>query len=201
MRNLVEALRESLLLLVEEIGILFLAGAAWTLSLILILPLPSATWALYRTAARLREGEGLSLRAYLRTWRELRPAWLRTAPLLLIPVVIAVDVRFYSAWAPWVAGVGLGLTLLWAGTAFWALPAMATRDLPLGAALRSGFLLALARPGHTLFWLALLLGSLALLIRFWLFLLLPLWGAWGALCGVTGLEAVLETLPPEEGSD
>jgi uncharacterized membrane protein YesL len=182
--------------------LMLLAGASivWWLGVLLIVPGPPATAGLYYLAHRIVHEQRVELGFF---WQEARKrlgqSWGLAGVNLLALAILVVNFVFYAGIQNFLRYIALAwvyLFLLWLALQFHLFPLLFEMENPrLGLLLRNAALLALMRPGYTLF--LLVLAFLATILCIVLpFLLLAIWPALMALLGaratLTAIEVVAE---------
>ncbi len=169
---------------------------AWIFCCVTVVLGPPATLGLYYVTNRLAHGESLGLgglveggrRYFVKSWQW---ALLNTAALL----VLAVDLMFYAqlqaAWAGFLQGTFIVLSLLWLLVQFYTLPFLVEQEhKSLKLALRNGLFVALAAPGYTL----VVVGIATLLLTFSALLIFPFFMGLPSLLAAIGNRAVIERM-------
>jgi hypothetical protein len=151
-----------------------LISVAWLLLVLLIVPGPPATLALFDAATRVHARETVTLDGYLRlVWRWFGSGWRWGATMLAVALLFAVDLRaapeaFGAAALPFTLALAL-LGALWLLLQFYALALLQRQETPsLRLAWRNAAVMLLANPLFSLVLAAavaaLLAASLAVLV-------------------------------------
>ncbi len=169
---------------------------AWIFCCVTVVLGPPATLGLYYVTNRLAHGESLGLgglvegarRYFVKSWQW---ALLNLAALL----VLVVDLMFYAqvqaAWAGFLQGTFIVLSLLWLMVQFYTLPFLVEQEHKgLKLALRNGLFVALSAPGYTL----VVAGMAALLLALSALFVFPFFMGLPSLCTAIGNRAVIERL-------
>lgn len=191
-----KTIKTSLALWWHDWLVLTVLNLAWVLCLATLVLGPPATFALYRAAQMVVNGQGVDFPELLRfSRRHLLKSWLWMLANLLIAAGIWLNLQFYAgvnvAWTVWVRPIPLLIGALWLTLQVYALPYLMEQEVfSLRQAFRNALFTLLASPLYSVVVISFVCFSLVLGTRlvFLFFLGLP------CLLAVLGTVAVKERL-------
>jgi uncharacterized membrane protein YesL len=181
---------------IEELFLLVLFNLLWSLSALLVLPLPFATAGLAWVAVEISQGKAIKWRTFFEGGRRYwKPAYLWGFINLVVWGLIFLNFKFYSGlnatWATLARSALLSGTILWGGVQLYVFPLLILQEVPsLQLAYRNGVILMASQPVLTIV-LFVLVGALLLIS---LALTVPLFILSFALIALLANRAVVESL-------
>ncbi len=145
----------------EEIFLLILFNVLWSMSALLVLPLPFATVGLAWAAVEIGEGKAIHWRTFFKGGRRYwKPAYRWGAVNLVVYALIAINFNFYSnltlAWAGIFRSLVVSVAILWGVVQIYVFPLLIRQEVPsLRLAYRNGLVLMGRQPALTIAVLAL----------------------------------------------
>ncbi len=186
----------------EEIFLLILFNILWSVSALLVLPLPFAAAGLAWAAAEIGEGKAIKWRTFFEGGRCFwRPAYRWGLLNLVVWVLIFVNFNFYNniaaTWAMFVRTLVLSSAILWAAIQLYVFPLLILQETPsLRLAYRNGLVLMGSQPALTV----VLLALAAALLFVSVLLTFPLFVLYFALIALLSNRAVVESLKVKAGA-
>jgi hypothetical protein len=142
--------------LIEEIFLLCLFNILWSISALLVLPLPFAMAGLAWAVAEIGQGKAISWRTFFEGGRRYwKPAYLWALVNLVTWILIYVNFRFYSdfynnqgaIWALAPLSLLASVGLVWFAVQFYVFPLLIVQEVPsLRLAYRNGLILLASQP-------------------------------------------------------
>ncbi len=138
--------------LIEEIFLLCLFNILWSISALLVLPLPFATAGLAWAAAEIGQGKAINWRTFFEGGRRhWKSAYLWALVNLVTWILIYVNFKFYSnlnaSWTIAPLSLLLSVTLVWAAMQLYTFPLLIAQEVPsLRMAYRNGLILIASQP-------------------------------------------------------
>jgi uncharacterized membrane protein YesL len=186
----------------EEIFLLILFNLLWSISALLVLPLPFATAGLAWAAAEIGQGKVIKWRTFFEGGRRYwRPAYRWGLLNLVVWVLIFINFNFYNniaaTWALFVRTLVLSSAILWASIQLYVFPLLILQETPsLRLAYRNGLVLMGSQPALTV----VLLALAAALLFVSVLLTFPLFVLYFALIALLSNRAVVESLKVRAGA-
>ena len=196
MRLALRVIKLSIADLVEEIFLLIVFNVLWSLSALLVLPLPFATAGLTWVAAEIGEGKAIKLSTFFEGGRRYwKPAYLWGLANLISWSLIALSLNFYASlnvtWGMFLRSLVVALALVWGGAQLYVFPLLILQKAPsLRRAYRDGLILMASQPALTV--VVWVLAAALLLLS--VILTVPLFMLYFAFIALLGNRAVVETL-------
>jgi uncharacterized membrane protein YesL len=186
----------------EELFLLILFNLLWSISALLVLPLPFAAAGLAWAAAEIGEGKAINWRTFFEGGRRYwRPAYRWGLLNLVVWALIFVNFNFYSniaaTWALFVRTLVLSSAILWVSIQLYVFPVLILQETPsLRLAYRNGLVLMGSQPALTV----VLLALAAALLFVSVLLTFPLFVLYFALIALLSNRAVVESLKVKTGA-
>jgi uncharacterized membrane protein YesL len=187
--------------LLEEIFLLILFNVLWSISALLVLPLPFAAAGLAWAAAEIGEGKVIKWRTFFEGGRRYwKPAYRWGLVNLVVWGLIFINFNFYNdiaaAWALFVRTLVLSVAILWGSVQLYVFPLLILQEAPsLRLAYRNGLILMGSQPALTV----VLLVLAAALLFVSVLLTFPLFILYFALIALLSNRAVVESLKVKTG--
>jgi uncharacterized membrane protein YesL len=187
--------------LFEDIFLLILFNILWSISVLLVLPLPFAAAGLAWAAAEIGEGKVIKWRTFFEGGRRYwKPAYRWGLVNLVVWGLIFINFNFYNdiaaAWALFVRTLVLSVAILWGSVQLYVFPLLILQEAPsLRLAYRNGLILMGSQPALTV----VLLVLAAALLFVSVLLTFPLFILYFALIALLSNRAVVESLKVKTG--
>jgi uncharacterized membrane protein YesL len=112
------AIRQAAVDFWEEILLLVVFNVIWVIGVMLIIPGPFVTFALFAIVYDVGQGKGISLGKFFRYgWQALKPAYIWGGINFVALIMLVVNINFYASidasWALWLHAIFIGLVLFW----------------------------------------------------------------------------------------
>jgi uncharacterized membrane protein YesL len=185
----------------EEIFLLILFNILWSISALLVLPLPFAAAGLAWVAAEIGEGKVIKWRTFFEGGRRYWRSAYRWGLLnLAVWGLIFINLNFYNniaaTWALFVRTLVISMAILWGGIQLYVFPLLILQEAPsLRLAFRNGLILMGAQPALTVVLLVLAAALLFVSVLF----MFPLFVLCFALIALLSNRAVVESLKVRTG--
>ena len=136
-----KAIRQAMVDFWDEILLLVVFNVFWVIGVMLIIPGPFVTFALFAIIYDVGQGKGISFGKFFSCgWQALKPAYVWGGINLVAIVMLVVNINFYASidasWAPFLQIVFIGVALFWVMLQWISLPMYPRLEQP-------GFRLAL----------------------------------------------------------